>query len=339
MTTAPASHPDEKAMTRPAKRPTSTDVARVAGVSQATVSYVLNSRADQSISEETRRRVLEAARNLDYRPHASARTLAAGRSDIALLSIPDLPIGSGISRFVEQLAGELAEHGLTLVTHITGAHGRPLPDICAAVGASIVIGFDSFDQNTTQALRRAGAEVVLPASDARLPSAMGPIGRMQAEHLIDRGHQRLGYALPEHPGMLPMAQERLHGATEACLAAGIEPPVALSTSLDTASAAAAVGQWAARSVTGICAFNDETAIAVLAGMHEHHLTAPADLAVIGADDIPTARLNIPPLTTICFDLHEVVRRRTEAILASLAGSEPRITPAWINPQVIQRSST
>ncbi|MGW7133434.1 substrate-binding domain-containing protein [Streptomyces bobili] len=88
----------------------------------------------------------------------------------------------------------------------------------------------------------------------------------------------------------------------------------------------------------MCAFNDETAIAVLAGMHEHHLTAPADLAVIGADNIPTARLNLP-LTTICFDLHEVVRRRTEAILASLAGSEPRTTPAWINPQVIQRSST
>ncbi|MGW7133433.1 LacI family DNA-binding transcriptional regulator [Streptomyces bobili] len=217
-------------------------VARVAVVSQATVSYVLNNRADQPISEETRRRVLEAARNLDYRPHASARTLAAGRSDIALLSIPDLPIGSGISRFVEQLAGELAEHGLTLVTHITGAHGRPLPDICAAVGASIVIGFDSFDQDTAQALRRAGAEVVLPASDAKLPSAMGPIGRMQAEHLIGRGHQRLGYALPGHPGMLPMAQERLHGATEACLTAGIGLPVALSTSLDPASAAAAVGQ-------------------------------------------------------------------------------------------------
>src|SRR4051812_3049509 len=94
---------DEKAMTRPAKRPTSTDVARAAGVSKTTVSFVLNNRPGQSIPEETRRRVLEAARSLDYQPHALARALAAGRSDIVLLAISEVPIGSGISRFIERL--------------------------------------------------------------------------------------------------------------------------------------------------------------------------------------------------------------------------------------------
>ncbi|WP_083734302.1 LacI family DNA-binding transcriptional regulator [Actinomadura sp. CNU-125] len=108
------------------QRPTSSDVARAAGVSQTTVSFVLNNRPGQSIPEETRRRVLDAARRLDYRPHASARALAAGRSDIVLLSIPDLPIGQGISRFVEGLAAALADHGLTLVTHLAGVRGRPL---------------------------------------------------------------------------------------------------------------------------------------------------------------------------------------------------------------------
>jgi DNA-binding LacI/PurR family transcriptional regulator len=91
-------------------------------------------------------------------------------------------------------------------------------------------------------------------------------------------------------------------------------------------------------VTGVCAFNDETAIAVLAGMREHGLTAPGDLAVIGVDDIPAARLAAPPLTTVSFDLRQAGRRRADLILASLAGRDPH--PAapdeW---QVVERSST
>jgi DNA-binding LacI/PurR family transcriptional regulator len=325
-------------MTRSAKRPTSTDVARAAGVSQTTVSFVLNNRAGQSISEETRLRVLDAARRLNYRPHASARALAAGRSNIVLLSIPDLPIGASINRLIEELAVSLAEQGLTLLTHLIGAHGRPLPEVCASVDASAVLGFEPFDQDTIETLDRLGVTVVPPA-DVDYSLAMRPIGRMQAEHLIGLGHQRIGYALPEHPGFLQMAEDRLHGVMDACADLGLAPPVVLSTSLEIADAAQAVTSWTSQSVTGVCAFNDETAIAVLAGLHEHGLTAPADLAVIGTDDIPTARLTTPPLTTIRFDLHEVGRQRAEAVIAGLSGREPHLTVASVNPQVVQRSST
>ncbi|WP_436790861.1 LacI family DNA-binding transcriptional regulator [Yinghuangia sp. YIM S10712] len=323
-------------MTRP-KRPTSTDVARAAGVSQTTVSFVLNNRPGQSIPEETRQRVLEAARRLDYRPHASARTLARGRSDIALLAVPDLPIGASISRFVEGLAAALSEHGLTLVTHLAGGHRRPLTDVCAEIGASAVIGFEAFDDDTAQALRRAGADVVIPSSRER--SATAPIGQFQAQHLIERGHRRIGYALPRHPNLHRMAEERLGGVAEACAAAGLAPPVVRSTDLEATTAAEAVVGWVAESVTGVCAFNDETATAVLAGMREHSLTAPADIAVIGVDDIPTARLANPPLTTISFDFDEVVRRRADMVVAGLAGREPPSAAVLFNPRLVQRAST
>jgi DNA-binding LacI/PurR family transcriptional regulator len=325
-------------MTRPAKRSTSEDVARAAGVSRTTVSFVLNDKPGLSIPEQTRKRVLDAARSLDYRPHASARSLAAGRSDVVLLAIPDLPIGAGISRFVEELAAALAHLGLTLVTHLAGAHGRPLPDVCATVDASVVIGFEAFDPETVQALYRAGASVVLP-SHPDDSDGMPQVGRLQAEHLISRGHRRLGYALPAHSGLQQMAEGRLQGVTAACADAGLDPPLALTTSLDIPSAAQAVTRWTEESVTGICAFNDETAIAVLAGIRERGLTAPGDLAVIGADDIPTAQLAAPPLTTIAFDLHEVGHRRAAAVVAGLSGHEPQRTSAPIIPQVIQRSST
>ena len=88
----------------------------------------------------------------------------------------------------------------------------------------------------------------------------------------------------------------------------------------------------------MCAFNDETAIAILAGMRERGLTPPADLAVIGVDDISTARLAAPPLTTVGFDLHQAGRGRAEMVVASLAGREPHPAAAREDWKVIERSS-
>ncbi|MEV6712876.1 LacI family DNA-binding transcriptional regulator [Lentzea sp. NPDC051208] len=324
-------------MTPSAKRVTSSDVARAAGVSRTTVSFVLNNRAEQSIPEATRLRVLEAARRLDYRPHASARALAAGRSDIVLLSIPDLPIGTNISRFVEELASALAEHGLTLVTHLAGANGRSVADVCATVGASAVVGFDPFDEETAEDLRRAGAAVVLPSAVEESPAAR-PIGLMQARYLIGKGHRNLGVALPGPSGLEPMAQERLRGVADACAEAGIDPPLALDAPLDTEQAALAVDMWIGRSVTAICAFNDDVAIAVLAGARARGLTVPDDLAVIGVDDIPTAGLIHPPLTTIRFGLHEVARRRATAVINGLSGQESGLVAESAATEIVERSS-
>jgi DNA-binding LacI/PurR family transcriptional regulator len=206
------------------------------------------------------------------------------------------------------------------------------------VNASVVIGFVSFDHDTVQALYRAGADVVLPSGVTKSDAAY-PVGRLQAEHLIGRGHRRIGYAMPAHPGLREMAEDRLAGAADACASEGIDPPAVLTIGLEIAAAASAVRQWASRFVTGVCAFNDETAIAVLAGMRERRLTAPADLAVIGVDDIPTARLTAPPLTTVSFDLRQAGCGRAEMIMASLTGREPRLAAAPDEWQVIQRSST
>ena len=136
-----------------------------------------------------------------------------------------------------------------------------------------------------------------------------------------------------------MAAERLRGAGQACADAGLDPPVTGTADLDIASAARAVAGWARESVTGVCAYNDETAMAVLAGMGEHRLSAPDDLAVIGVDDIPVAGLTAPPLTTVAFDLEEVGRHLAEAVAASLAGEDPDLTSLSPLPHVIHRTST
>ncbi|MGW6505200.1 LacI family DNA-binding transcriptional regulator [Nonomuraea angiospora] len=325
-------------MRRPAKRVTSADVARAAGVSAATVSYVLNDTPGQSIPEETRRRVLDAVKRLDYRPRGSARSLAAGRSDVVLLSIPHLSIGPGINRFVEQFATALADAGLTLVTHLAGAPGRPLPDVCAAIDASVVASLDPLDDETAQALRRAGADLVFTTEVEAHPT-MRLMGRLQAEHLIDLGHRRLGYAMPEHPLLRKIADDRLAGVAEACAHAGVDPPTALDTRLDGAAMARAARRWRRESVTAVCAYNDEVAIALLMGLRRAGLTAPGDLAVIGTDDIPLAQAADPPLSTIAFDLEKVGRSLADAVVANLSGRRPRLTPASLSPHVIHRAST
>jgi DNA-binding LacI/PurR family transcriptional regulator len=91
-------------------------------------------------------------------------------------------------------------------------------------------------------------------------------------------------------------------------------------------------------VTGVCAFNDETAIAVLAGMRERGLTAPADLAVIGVYDIPIARLTAPPLTTVGLDMPQAARGRAEMIMVSLAGRESVLSTVHEEWKVMRRTS-
>lgn len=324
-------------MKPPAKRITSADVARAAGVSQTTVSFVLNDKPGQRIPADTRRRVLEAARRLDYRPRGSARTLAAGRSTVVLFALPGVPVGPSMSSLVKHFGASLAARGLTLVTHLTSSGGRPLDHVSAAVDASAVVGLEPFDGPTTEALRRAGAALVLAVS-ADLSAPQGEIGRLQARHLLERGHRRIGYALPEQEALLPSARDRLRGVLEECEERGLAPAVAERTEPTAAGAARAVAAWRRESVTGVCAYDDEVAIAVLAGARAHGLRVPGDLAVVGADDVPVARLAAPPLTTVAFDLGEAGRRLAEAVAAGLADEEtaPRVLAA--DPHVLVRRS-
>jgi transcriptional regulator with XRE-family HTH domain len=97
------------------RRPTSADVAHRAGVSRATVSYVLNNVAHQSISDATRQRVRAAAAELDYTPHVAAQTLRAGESKLVLFINTGVPYGTNLSTMVAALASDVAASGRSLV--------------------------------------------------------------------------------------------------------------------------------------------------------------------------------------------------------------------------------
>jgi DNA-binding LacI/PurR family transcriptional regulator len=147
------------------------------------------------------------------------------------------------------------------------------------------------------------------------------IGRLQAEHLAATGHRRLGYAFPDNPRVHALGQARLDGVRHVCADLGLDDPVVRTVPLDPAPAAEAVQAWRADTpaVTGICAFNDNTALAILAGLRRLHLNAPQDLAVIGVDDIPAARLAAPPLTTVTADQPAIASHLAATINAARTG--------------------
>lgn len=297
---------------------TARDVARAAGVSQATVSYVINDNPTQKISPETRARVLEAVERLGYTPSAAARALRRGTSDVVLLLIPDLPYGPTVASVIEELTDDLEPAGLSTVTRRMRA-GRPVAELWREIRPVAVIVIGGMTQEDEAALASAGIPVLSTtlAPTSGHPGTTVPqtvIGRLQAEHLAATGHRRLGYAAPDDARVSDFYRLRLDGVRSTCLDLGLDDPVIIPVHLDAADGERAVQRWRALDppVTGVCAYNDETAFALVAGLHRAGLSAPGDLAVIGVDNIPLAKLASPPLTT--------VDQNVDTMAAYLAGS-------------------
>jgi DNA-binding LacI/PurR family transcriptional regulator len=307
------------------RRVTSADVARLAGVSRATVSYVLNDTPRQTISADTRGRVIAAADTLGYAPSAAARALRTGRSDVVLCLLPDWPIGPEVGTMLGNLSTALARHGLTFVVHPGNHADRQIGEIWKAITPAAVVAFADFSDGEIAAMRAAGVALVVAllgrerqhGRELAVPQQL--VGRHQAEYLAAAGHTRLGYAYPDDERVHIFADPRLDGVRETCTWRGLPGPLTETVALAIPTTVASVRRWRAAGVTAVCAYNDEVALAVLAAVREMGLRAPDDLAVIGVDDIPAAALVSPGLTTVLTDQVAVADRLAETVHAAVTG--------------------
>lgn len=319
---------------------TSADVAREAGVSRTTVSYVLNGTPGTAISEPTRRRVQEAAERLGYAPHATARALRRGTTDLVLVVLPHWPIGPVLDTLLDHLADELAERDLSVLVH--HGRGRPLTDLWRAVTPRAVVGLTDFAPEDVAAMRRAGIHVVGALLDggheASYALSQQSIGRLQAEHLVERGGTRLGWAAPTDTRLAWFAAPRLAGVGEVCARYGLPAPVTAELDLGLASAVSAAETWRAAGVDAVAAYNDEVALAALGGLRAAGLVVPSDVAVIGVDDAPGAMTSAPPLTTVSQSIEVQAAYLARATAAALDGREPPPRPPDLLA-VVRREST
>ncbi len=316
---------------RAARRVTSADVAREAGVSRATVSYVLNNTPHQSIPDETRRRVREAATRLHYTPSAAARTLSRGHSDVVLYLLPEtLPLYTQFGVLLEQLSSSLARAGLTLVAHPWSRDQRPTNQVWKAL-APVAVLAQHLEPDEIKAMHEAGVRVARTATEPdefhRWSYAVqDEICDRQVEALAAASHERLGYAIPDDERVHDEVERRHGGVRRACAARGLPEPVALVVGGSPGTAAKTVTAWRSAKVTGICAFDDVSALAVLAGLRHRGLSAPADLAVVGVYDSPVAKLADPPLTTVAIDAKAMADYAAKVLLRRIEGkTQPRRT--------------
>lgn len=331
------------------KRPTSADVATRAGVSRTTVSFVLNDRA-MAISPATRERVLEAARELGYYPHAPARQLAHGRSHT---------IGLVLLQSPEQVAGDalLAETLRGLTTASRGAGYRVLLEafvpgddsyaelVRSARADGLAVSGPRSDDPELERIAASGIPIVLQGS---LPGLAVPsvdidnraAARTAVEHLISLGHRRIGL-ITNAPLAYTAAAERLAGYREALADAGIEPVPdwVEEGDFDAASGHRAMEALLARAeLEAVFVASDVVAFGAIGAIRASHRIVPTDISVIGFDDIPLAAYHDPPLTTIRLPAYELGHAAGVALLERIA--KPAAPSRTLLPtELIVRSST
>lgn len=304
------------------------DVARRAGVSTATVSYVIND-GPRPVSRGARQAVLRAIDELGYRPNRVARTLARRRSQVIAFITPDItnPILAELAREVDEAAAEL---GYVLVVvnanHSTERQRAQIALFDEKRVDGLLVVTPGIEPERLLPLLERGSPIVLVEREipgARVDMVLVDnvdMGRQATDHLLQHGHAVVGCV--GGPG----AAGRIQGYRESLVLGGlsVQPELvrtAESTLAGGASAAASILSSRPRP-TAIFASNDRMAAGVISSARERGLRVPEDLAVVGADDSYVTLVTVPPLTTVALPVHEVGRLATTLLLDRIRGTAP-----------------
>lgn len=297
-------------------RPTLADVAKAAGVSTATVSYVLRGRQgnpDASrISQETRERIMTAVAEIGYRSNEAARMLRRNRTDRILLVLDRMSNIFG-QQLATSLEASLQPHGLTLSTTLAPSSDRlatALDQVHRGLAdAAIVMTMGQPGiQEVLESAANEGAPMVVVANSAALHAEgfdlvsgdEGPALRTAVDHLVERGHTRFGFIGHDLPNAY--VEPRLRVVQDQLALHGIALPDsrirdgARDRRLAHRSACELLGL--PERPTAILSASDAGAIATLWAAHAIGIDVPADLAVAGCGNVEECQITTPPLSSI-----------------------------------------
>ncbi|MBB1243451.1 LacI family DNA-binding transcriptional regulator [Streptomyces durbertensis] len=321
-------------MSTSSPRPTSRDVAKAAGVSQATVSLVLGDKWRGRVSPRTADAVRAAADRLGYRPNLAARSLRTGSTRTALLVVPALT-----SDFFAQVhlgAAEVAaEHDFGVVLYPSPEGIGPARDPFSSARAALdgVIA-SSMAAEALTGLQRGGLQggglplVMLDSEPGSTPAA-GTVNlaiadgiRQVADHLLGLGHRRVAHLAAAVPSWT--FDERAASLTRALTDAGAPPPTRRAARLDVADGLRAALELleAAPRPTAVVCDDDLLAAGAYKAARRLGLRVPEDVSVTGFDDLPLAVALEPELTTVRLPAREVGAAGMRALLAVLDGQDP-----------------
>ncbi len=318
----------------PRKKPTQFDVAHQAGVSQTTVSLVLNNPETASVPAETREKVQEAIRALGYMPNNAARVLRTARTNtlacvIPMITNPFYPtFVSGIQEVAEASGYEVitynthnsAEKETQIIRHLQ--QGRVDGVVGVFFHAHVRDLMPLFEQNipVTRLEVRKHSTGSLPLDNVYVDNAAA--ARSATAYLVQRGCRQIAMVT----GFFGPREARREGYLHALAEAGEAyiPVIAEVRQYDEVGGAEGMRRLLEnpQRPDGIFAANDLMAIGVVQAARAAGLRVPHDIAVVGFDDIPAAVLVTPALTTIRQFQLEMGKRAAQLVIARLAGQAP-----------------
>lgn len=323
--------------TNKAVRPTTADVARLASVSTATVSYVLNDAEGRRISAETREAVHRAAKLLGYRPNLAARNLARGKGGVVLYVVPHVAVGEMPMQAGSRMTTELARQGLLQVQIFETDDDQHVVDAIENLDPVAVTSLFPLGGTALSAVEAAGIPHI---EIGTLPALRCPhlsVGEMRVEHLVSRGHRQIAFAYTGIAKWRALGDYWFEGIARAAGSRDLPPIRVGEVTLD--NAAEVVTGWVHEGVTAVCAQSDEIACLVLYGMHQARLRCPHDLAVIGVDASPMGVTSTPPLTTVEFNPRAVADAAVAAVFERLGLPAPPSPERTDIARLVVRSST
>lgn len=321
---------------KPRKRPTQADVAKLAEVSQTTVSHVLNNTPNIAIPEETRQRILEAMDDLGYVPDRMARSLRTRKTYTIASIIPDItnPFYPAFQRGIQDVA---EHHDYDLIMYNTDGSAanerrclRSLKQ--GSVDGAIAVFFHLGDEALQPLLERnipivtlvAGKQDVgdLPLDTLYIDNTAA--AQMAVSYLIDRGHTRIGMIAGVEA--TPPRRSRILGYRRALAEHHLPLDEILIQGCDFTEQGGCEGMQELLKLsprpTAVFAANDLMAIGAMIAIREAGLRVPQDVAVVGFDDIPAAKLVNPPLTTITQFQEQLGKRAAEMLFERINGTAP-----------------
>ncbi|MBO1331789.1 LacI family DNA-binding transcriptional regulator [Streptomyces sp. VRA16 Mangrove soil] len=327
-------------------RPTSRDVARAAGVSQAAVSLVMGDKWHGRVSETTAERVRATARQLGYRPNLAARNLRLGRTRTALLVVPALTneFFAGVYTGAARIA---ARHDFGVVLYPSpdgiGPARDPFPNARAALDGILA---SSMAADAVTSLRGDGLPLVMLDSDPTGSLGAATVNldladgmRQVTDHLLAHGHRHFlhlasavdSWTFDIRAAELAARTARVPGTTVRTVRSPLTVDDALAT---TERALRASG---AHRPTAVVCDDDKLAAGAYKAARRTGLRVPDQLSVTGFDDLSLATAIEPELTTVRLPAEEFGERGMRALLDVLDGRTPQTTPLPV--QLIVRGST
>jgi DNA-binding LacI/PurR family transcriptional regulator len=324
----------------PIARVTSIDVARRAGVSQSTVSLVLSGKGEGRVSPHTATAVREAAAALGYRPNQAARSLKTGAARAVGLVVPDVtnPFFGRVLRGAQRAAAR--ERYAVALVDTDGSYDLG-QDAIQGLRGGAVDGFLLFGLVPPAGARDAGEPLVLVESEARgcssvrLDTEAGI--RAAVDHLTALGHERIGHVSAAADEMTFRLRRAAMDASVPLLSRASAPAVTAGHARDAAHPLLA--RPPAERPTAVVCDDDLMASGVYLAARDLGLAVPADLSVVGFDDLDLAELVHPPLTTVRAD-GELLGATAFELLAERLAHPARRPKRVVQPvELVVRTST